>query len=82
MIPLLQGNFILFESRSSDELAYMPVVLTLGKPCDEVVESTPLWMDKIVWDQTKEFDFLFALNSAAVHCFFKEPLKKLSITLM
>ena len=40
------------------ESAHMPVVLTLGKPCDKVVESAPRWMDKIVWDQTKESDFL------------------------
>ena len=59
------------------ELAHMPVVLTkgkpgltMGKPSDKVVESVPQWMDQIVWDPVKESNFLLALNSVEVHCFF------------
>ena len=55
----------------------MPVVLTMGKPgltmgkpSDKVVESVPQWMDQIVWDPVKESNFLLALNSVEVHCFF------------
>ena len=34
-------------------------------------------MDKIVWDPTKESDFLLALNSVAVQRFFQRALKEI-----